>query len=206
VQTAVAGPRRPQHRIQPRRIAVPPDEQTTWAGIRIQTQAAALVDALAELPKPVADSLLAWTVTRKLVSAAEFAELVGRRRGRRGLARVAVYLAMFRAGAASRAEVIFHILMSQHGITGWEPNATIFVPGYGMLSVDVLFRKARLAVEIDGWLAHNSRGAFQTDRSRQNALVQDGYKVLRFTWEDLTLRAAYCVDQIKRAQRAVEAA
>ncbi|MDR3360380.1 MAG: endonuclease domain-containing protein [Bifidobacteriaceae bacterium] len=104
--------------------------------------------------------------------------------------------------AASHAEVVFHTLMVQHGITGWEPNVALFLPGYGTVSVDVLFRKEKLVVEIDGWMVHSSRAAFQKDRTRQNALVRAGYRIFRFTWEDLTRRSADCVEQIQQARRA----
>jgi very-short-patch-repair endonuclease len=92
--------------------------------------------------------------------------------------------------------------MRQHGVTGWEPNVAVFLPGYGTASVDALFRKEKLAVEIDGWAFHQSRTAFQDDRTKQNALTQAGYRVFRFTWEDLTSRTVYCVKQIRQARRA----
>ena len=48
--------------------------------------------------------------------------------------------------------------------------------------LDVGFRRRRLAVEIDGREFHSDRKLFETDRWRQNALVLDGWRVLRFTW------------------------
>jgi very-short-patch-repair endonuclease len=106
---------------------------------------------------------------------------------------------MWAAGAGSQAEVVFHLIMDNAGITGWEANARVWLDGKIVASVDVLFGASRLVVEIDGWGAHGSRGAFQKDRTRQNALVQAGYRVLRFTWEDLTRRPDYCVGQVRRA-------
>lgn len=49
----------------------------------------------------------------------------------------------------------------------------------------LLFVAEGLIVEIDGWQAHGSRPAFITDRRRQNRLVNAGYLVLRFTWDDI---------------------
>ena len=51
--------------------------------------------------------------------------------------------------------------------------------------VDVIFREIKLIIEIDGRLFHIGTEVFETDRSRQNKLVLDGWCVLRFT-----LRAA----------------
>ncbi|MDR0365700.1 MAG: endonuclease domain-containing protein, partial [Bifidobacteriaceae bacterium] len=95
------------------------------------------------------------------------------------------------------AEVVFVKLMRRHGITGWTPNARISLAGYGPAVVDVWFAAARLVVEIDGWAAHNSQEAFQKDRTRQNALVAAGLRVLRFTWHDLTKRPDYVADRIQ---------
>ncbi len=44
------------------------------------------------------------------------------------------------------------------------------------------------AVEVDGWAWHHQAGRFQRDRTRQNALVNDGWLVLRFTAHNLTAR------------------
>ena len=64
---------------------------------------------------------------------------------------------------------------------------------------DVLFREARVVVEVDGWAAHSDREAFERDRQRQNVLVNAGYVVLRFTWRDLTEREPTVVAQIREA-------
>ena len=47
--------------------------------------------------------------------------------------------------------------------------------------VDVIFREIKLIIEIDGRLFHTGADVFETDRSRQNQLVLDGWCVLRFT-------------------------
>jgi hypothetical protein len=54
-------------------------------------------------------------------------------------------------------------------------------------------------VEIDGREWHTARDAFQRDRTRQNALVQAGWLVLRFTVDDIRFRPEYVVSEIRRA-------
>jgi len=39
-----------------------------------------------------------------------------------------------------------------------------------------------LAIEIDGRLHEADEDLFESDRWRQNALVAEGWRVLRFTW------------------------
>jgi very-short-patch-repair endonuclease len=50
------------------------------------------------------------------------------------------------------------------------------------LYVDIIFRKLKLVIEIDGRLYHTAAEVFETDRWRQNLLVLNGWLVLRFTW------------------------
>ena len=102
-----------------------------------------------------------------------------------------------RTGSLSPAEDLFHDLMRRVGIDGWVANVPIEVGGRVVAVVDVLFPETRLVVEVDGWSTHGHRAAFQRDRARQNALVNAGYVVLRFTWEDLAERPAYVVQAVR---------
>jgi very-short-patch-repair endonuclease len=48
--------------------------------------------------------------------------------------------------------------------------------------VDFLWRAESLIVEVDGWVSHRTRWAFEEDRRRDARLKLLGYEVLRFTW------------------------
>ena len=50
------------------------------------------------------------------------------------------------------------------------------------LYVDIIFRRLKLVIEIDGRLYHTGTEVFESDRWRQNLLVLNGWCVLRFTW------------------------
>jgi hypothetical protein len=54
-------------------------------------------------------------------------------------------------------------------------------------------------VEIDGREFHIERGPFQRDRTKQNALIRAGWTVLRFTVEDIRLRPAMVIEEIRHA-------
>ncbi len=60
----------------------------------------------------------------------------------------------------------------------------------------------RVAVEVDGWAWHVTADRFVDDRRRQNALVNLGWTVLRFTWHDLVSRPDGVVDEIRSALEA----
>jgi very-short-patch-repair endonuclease len=47
--------------------------------------------------------------------------------------------------------------------------------------VDMAYVERHVAIEVDGFGPHGTRTAFDADRERQNALVLDGWTILRFT-------------------------
>jgi very-short-patch-repair endonuclease len=58
----------------------------------------------------------------------------------------------------------------------------------GSFTVDFLWAERRLIVEVDGYRAHRTRSAFESDRARDVELQLLGYQVARFTWRQLTER------------------
>lgn len=115
-----------------------------------------------------------------------------RQTGGAQLARVIRALA---EGTRSEAERLLVSLLRAAGITGWTANHRVRVVGRGY-EIDVAFRAARLAVEVDGRAFHSDARAFQSDRQRQNDLVAAGWTVLRFTWADLTQRPELVIQRI----------
>ncbi len=65
--------------------------------------------------------------------------------------------------------------------------------------VDFAWPHRRVIVEIDGFAYHSDRAAFQSDRTKQNALVNAGWRVLRFTVADLLLRPGAVIAEVRRA-------
>jgi very-short-patch-repair endonuclease len=54
------------------------------------------------------------------------------------------------------------------------------------VQVDLLWRKQKLTVEVDGHRFHGNRRAFEDDRERDQRLTLAGYRVVRFTWRQIT--------------------
>lgn len=84
----------------------------------------------------------------------------------------------------SAAERLAHQILRRAGIRGWTTNPKIFLGGR-LYYIDIVFPRLKLAVEIDGRLHEEDEDLFESDRWRQNALVGDGWRVLRFTWDML---------------------
>ena len=79
----------------------------------------------------------------------------------------------------------FLVLCARHGLP--RPRTNLHV---GPHEVDACWPARRLAVELDGWARHKDRVAFQRDRTKANDLQRAGWRVLRFTHDDVVRRPA----------------
>lgn len=71
-----------------------------------------------------------------------------------------------------------------------EPQALVDL-GTGAVRPDLVCHVLRLVLEADSWTFHASRKAHRRDCARYNLLVIRGWRVLRFTWEQVMLDQAY---------------
>lgn len=81
----------------------------------------------------------------------------------------------------SELEERFLALLADAGLPRPEVNAV--VAGH---EVDFLWRDCRLVVEADGAATHLTPKAFEEDRRRDAALQVAGFRVVRFTWRQIT--------------------
>ena len=101
-------------------------------------------------------------------------------------------------GAASMSERRLHRILRSTGIRSWIPNYQLWVDGALIAVLDVAVPHVKLAIEVDGMAYHVDPDRFQRDRTRQNAVVNLGWTVLRFTWSDLVDRPNYVATAIRR--------
>jgi very-short-patch-repair endonuclease len=114
--------------------------------------------------------------------------------GARGGARVAALLIGAADRADSAAERLLVSLLRESGLTGWGRGLP-----FDRWRIDLAFPEAKLAIEVDGWAWHTDVDRFGADRRKGNALVRAGWRLLRFTWHDLTNRPAYVIAEIRAA-------
>jgi very-short-patch-repair endonuclease len=86
-----------------------------------------------------------------------------------------------RAEPWSAAERLGHRLLRIAGIKEWQTNLPVLIDGQ-LFYIDIAFKRQKLAIEIDGRRHETDEDLFESDRWRQNALVADGWRILRFTW------------------------
>jgi very-short-patch-repair endonuclease len=121
--------------------------------------------------------------------------LTGRRRGNPDRRKL---LLDSRDNPWSTAERRCHRLFREAGITGWKGNQPVMLEQQEFF-VDIMFRRLRLVVEIDGREFHIGVEVFESDRRRQNLLVLHGWRVLRITWAMITDEPDQVVAMVREA-------
>jgi very-short-patch-repair endonuclease len=106
-----------------------------------------------------------------------------------GAAAVRQVLAHADGRAANPFESVLRALCIEAGLAV-EPQALVDL-GTGTVRPDLVCHVLRLVVEADSWTFHASRKAHRRDCARYNLLVIRGWRVLRFTWEQVMHDQAY---------------
>ena len=97
------------------------------------------------------------------------------------------------AEAESELERRFLLLVEDAGIE--IPEVQVWIEGY---RVDNLWRRERLIVELDGHATHANARVNEEDRRRELILRRAGYRVVRYTWHQVTSRGAQVIDDLTR--------
>lgn len=175
VATRVQSPARAGFRFTRRRI--PPELIVERDGLRYSAPCLTAIDLAGFECADAIDQALR-TRAATLAGMSEALALTAHRRGNAERLRL---LLDSRNEPWSAAERTSHRLLRGAGIEGWKSNLPIFLNGH-LYYLDIAFEKIKLVIEIDGRRHQLDEDLFETDRWRQNALVADGWRVLRFTW------------------------
>jgi predicted transcriptional regulator of viral defense system len=132
-------------------------------------------------------------VLRRLdVSEVERLLASARRRGA-GALRAALATLAPAAPDITRSELEERLLALVAGAGLPRPEVNAVVAGH---EVDFLWRRQRLVVETDGAATHLTPTAFEEDRRRDAALQVAGFRVVRFTWRQITDDSCRVVDVV----------
>ena len=116
-------------------------------------------------------------------------DVLARASGRRGASLLRSVLAEHHAGSTLTESEIEELLLAicrTAGLPSPEVNAWVALDDGGGFRPDVLWREQRLIVETDGRDVHSTRQAFERDRKRDQRLMLAGWRVVRFTWRQIT--------------------
>ena len=151
-------------------------------GLRVTAPARTLLDAAEDLSAGDLERAVAEAFVRRLVSRRELTALLARSPGRRGSRPLGAMLAREGGPALTRSEAERRLLALVRAGGLPAPEVNVRLCGF---EVDFLWRRERLAVEVDGYAFHSTRAAFERDRRKDGVLADAGFAVRRFTWRGL---------------------
>ncbi|GAB3942853.1 type IV toxin-antitoxin system AbiEi family antitoxin domain-containing protein [Kribbella albertanoniae] len=164
---------------------------------RVTSKLRTVLDCARTLPfdagLTVADSALRLGMVDRSQLMVAAAELTGP--GCRRAGRVA---AAADGRAESPLESVFRSILIENGIDGFELQVVI-QDGTFSARIDLGHRALRLAAECDGFAHHSSRLALTRDCRRHVNLTVRGWRLLRFTWEDVMFDREWVVASIRAA-------
>jgi very-short-patch-repair endonuclease len=176
------------------------EETTTRDRIPVTIPARTILDLATVLPRRELERAIDEADRLNLCNEGELDEVVQAHSGRAGAGSLRSILREHRVGTTATRndfEEAFLTLCRSHHL----PQPEVNVPLLDFV-VDFLWRDETVVVEVDGRATHGTRRAFQADRDRDGRLAVAGYRVLRFTWWDVTRRPAVVADRVRRLLRA----
>jgi very-short-patch-repair endonuclease len=172
-----------------------------------------MVDLAAVVPEEeVEDALDAGLAWPSLFSVAAVDAMRQRlaRQGRPGagvLRRVLEERALGDAVSDSELEKRMARLLRRAGLPEAVFHFVVLTPGGVFLAeVDFAYPAVKLAIEVDGFGVHGTPRAMAKDFVRQNGLVPYGWRVLRFTWRQVTRQPEMVAGAIAAALSGLAAA
>jgi very-short-patch-repair endonuclease len=159
-----------------------PADVTVKDGIPLTTVARTIVDLNAVVPARLVERAYEQAQIRRLLAPGDIDQALERAAGRRTRALRRLIALERRAATVTRSELEerFLALVRRGGLPDPEVNAAL--AGY---EVDFLWRVQRRVVEVDGHAYHATRQATTRDRRKDDDLEAAGYRVTRFTADQI---------------------
>lgn len=175
---------RPRRGVRLLRRAVPPEDRVVVDGVAVTKRPATVLAAVASLGLLLGARLMDQALQAG-VSLEAMCDVHRRTIGRYGAVLAMQLLLLAGGGARSEAERTAHRVLRAAGLREWHADHEVRLPGFGRAVLDVAFVERRVLVEIDGWAYHRDLRAFLRDARRQNALMLEGWVVIRTNWFEL---------------------
>jgi predicted transcriptional regulator of viral defense system len=196
VSTPARSGRTPKRPVRLHRVAtLRPEETTVHDGIPITTVARTLVDQAPRVRGRALEQLIAQADRRGRFDLTEVRQVLSahpRQSGRRRLGGLLDRLeGVGTADLRSPAEVAMAQLCDDHGLPA--PVANVEIAGF---TVDFHWPGTDLVAETDGFTYHNMPTAFESDRERDQVLMLAGWRVVRFTFRQLTREPERCAARL----------
>jgi hypothetical protein len=197
VTVAGHGGRRARAGLVVHRCRLDADEVTTRDGLAVTTLERTLLDVAPSIGRVALEQCLVRAVALGRFDRRALECLVERSPRRAGVASVRELLEEWdgrNAPARSMLEERFLALCRSAELP--RPLVNILVEGF---EADFAWPARRVIVEVDGFAFHAGASAFERDRARDVRLTLAGWRVLRFTWRQLSSDSGGVAAAVRRA-------
>jgi hypothetical protein len=172
---------------------------TTVHGIPVTTVARTLVDLAGTVPTDHLARAVKEADKQHVFDLRAIEASLARTKGRRGSGHRALTIAIEQhvaLGLSASDSVLEDAFLRLAWKAGFpRPAVNPLVEGF---RVDAVWRTYRIAVELDGWQHHHDRHAFERDRERDAVLTAAGWRVVRFTYRQVTARPDGVIETLRR--------
>jgi very-short-patch-repair endonuclease len=186
--------RRSRPGIRVHRGPIDPEDSTRRHGIPVTTPARTLLDLAPSLTQQALAHLVGLAEHARLVRVPSLKKDLDRWGPRPGTKHLRAVIAHGPAPTRSIMEARFLPLLDQHHLPRPEVNAKVLT-----YEVDGLYREQKLVIELDSHRWHDSPLAQAADRERTAALEAAGWRVIRFTSDELKHRPERALRRLRTA-------
>jgi very-short-patch-repair endonuclease len=176
--------------------ALAADEVAVRHGLRVTTPARTLVDLAATTSRGDLERLAEEILFQRLASTAEIIDAIGRGAGRPGVRKLRAIADLLDEASFTRSEAERRLKTLLRGAGLPMPRMNVKRAGW---EVDAVWDRQRLVVEVDGYRSHGTRPQFERDRTKDAQMMLAGYRVLRFTWRQITREPTVVIATIAAA-------
>jgi very-short-patch-repair endonuclease len=162
--------------------ALLPRDRRVRDGIPVTSPARTILDLASELAPREVERALDEAIVQRLMTLAALRAVLVQYPARRGCSTLRELIDEGRTTTITRSEAEERMLalVRKAGLPPPEVNAKL-----GRYTIDFLWRRERVVVEVDGHRYHSNRYALERDHARDAELQARGYLVIRITWREL---------------------
>ncbi|HUR86980.1 MAG TPA: DUF559 domain-containing protein [Solirubrobacteraceae bacterium] len=171
-----------------------PQDITTVDNIPCTTVARTLLDVAEYGNEREVERLIDQAEVLRILDMRQIDDVLSRSDGRRGAKTLRTVLSEIRPGTTLTRSELEELMLQVCRDVHHPPDATnawIPFPDGGGAEADFVWHRHDLIVEVDGRDVHAARRAFEHDRRRDQRLAALGWRVVRFTWRQVTEEPGY---------------
>lgn len=175
-----------------------PLDVTLLDGIPVTSVARTMLDLAAVASRRELARLVDRAERLRVFDLTAVEEVLSRARGRRGARALRTAVAGWRP-RDTRSELEDHLADLVEASRLEPPLHNVLVEGErGRYEVDALWPAPRVIVELDGFAYHRTRRDRERDAEKDADLELAGYRVVRLTWDDVTVRRDRTTRRLER--------